>query len=328
MSLFETRIGTDLAEAAGFLRQQELVAVPTETVYGLAANAFSADAVLKIFGVKNRPRFNPLIVHTSSFTNALAFVQEIPPEAVRLAEAFWPGALTLLLPRNNKIPDLVTAGSHRVAIRVPAHLLTLELLQQLEFPVAAPSANPSGYISPTTAQHVWQGLHGKIPYILDGGPCVVGVESTILGWDENGAAELYRPGGIATEAIEEVLGKKVRTRKGMHDQPEAPGQLKSHYAPHTPLYLGSLPELLQQFRQQQVTVINFREYRPELPEEQQLLLAPSGTLEEAAKNLFRILREADQRKANAVLAELLPQVGLGRAINDRLQRAQHRMKSS
>ena len=321
-----TITGTDIDAAAQLLANGELVSIPTETVYGLAANALNDDAVLKIYEVKQRPQFNPLIVHVASWQQALLYVKNIPAKAQLLAQKFWPGPLTLLLEKQDTIPDLVTAGSNRVALRIPNHPLTLALLQQLDFPVAAPSANPSGYVSPTSAQHVLQNLNGKIPYILDGGECHVGVESTIVGWDEDEDPVIYRLGGIPTEAIEEVLNQKVTLNKTITENPDVPGQLKSHYATHTPLHMGVMEELLRQFEDEKIVLINFKTYHPDLPKEQQLILAPSGTLEEAAKNLFKILRQADAIHATVVLTEPLPKNGLGAAINDRLERAQFIMK--
>lgn len=321
-----TETGVDIQKAATFLQEGNVVAIPTETVYGLAANALDADAVLKIYEVKQRPQFNPLIVHVSSWEQALQFVEQVPAEAELLAKTFWPGPVTLLLEKKNNVPDLVTAGSNRVAIRIPNHPLTLQLLQQLDFPVAAPSANPSGYVSPTTAQHVFQNLEGKIPYILDGGACTVGVESTIVGWNEQGETEVYRLGGVSVEAIEQVLGKAVQVKQSITENPDAPGQLKSHYATHTPLYLGHIPELIKQFEGKKLLLINFSETVEGIPLNQQLILSPNGTLEEAAKNLFGILREADLLQADVILAEKMPDEGLGRAINDRLSRAQFVMK--
>ena len=322
----KTKIGADISTAASYLTKSELVAIPTETVYGLAANALNEDAVLKIYVAKNRPQFNPLIMHVASFEQAKKYIKDIPAEAEQLAAAFWPGPLTMLFNKQQNVPDLVTAGSKRVAIRVPNHPLTLQLLSQLEFPVAAPSANPSGYVSPTTAEHVYEGLQSKIPYILDGGACGVGVESTIIGWNENGETELYRLGGIAVEQIEAVIGKTIKHHKKVSDNPNTPGQLKSHYATHTPLYLGNIDELLPLFADKKIILISFNQYRDEIKKEQQFVLSANGNANEAAKNLFRVLREADNMDADVILAELLPDEGLGRAVNDRMERAQHSMK--
>lgn len=321
-----TETGTDIQKAIVLLSKGELVAIPTETVYGLAANALNEDAVVKIYAAKNRPQFNPLIVHVASLLKAEPFIHNVSSEARKLANTFWPGPLTILFEKKQTVPDLVTAGSNRVAIRVPNHPLTLTLLQQIDFPLAAPSANPSGYVSPTSAKHVEEGLHGIIPYILDGGECTVGVESTIVGWNEDEDLEVYRLGGISVEQIEEVLGHKIRISKKITENPDTPGQLKSHYATHTPLHLGKAEEMIRRFEDQRIILINFNHYHPDLPKEQQFILSPTGSVDEAAKNLFRILREVDKLKADIILAEPLPDEGLGRAINDRLERAQFLMK--
>jgi L-threonylcarbamoyladenylate synthase len=321
-----TETGTDLQKAADLLLAGELVAIPTETVYGLAANGLNEEAVLKIYAAKNRPRFNPLILHVETLEKAAALVNDVPEEARKLAAAFWPGPLTMLLPKSHLVPDLITAGSSRVALRVPNHPLTLQLLGKINVPLAAPSANPSGYVSPTTAAHVASGLQGEIPYILNGGTCSVGLESTIIGWNKAGETEIYRLGGVATEAIEEVLGHPVHSIKKITENPDAPGQLKSHYATHTPLYIGDPLQFAPSFPKAEIILIRYKDFHPDFPAGQQLLLAPSGTKEEAACNLFRILREADQLKAGIIIAERLPDDGIGKAVNDRLERAQHLMK--
>ncbi|MCB0555852.1 MAG: threonylcarbamoyl-AMP synthase [Phaeodactylibacter sp.] len=312
-------IGSDIQYAISLLQQEQVVAIPTETVYGLAGNAFSPRAVSTIFAVKNRPTFDPLIVHTSRFERAEAFTTKIPDIAYRLADRFMPGPLTLLLPKAEIIPDIVTAGLPRVAIRVPSHPVAQELLGGLDFPLAAPSANPFGYISPTTAQHVEDQLGDKVPYILDGGSCQVGVESTIVGF-EDGQPVVYRKGGLAVEDIEALIGKVV-VRAFSSSDPQAPGMLKSHYAPRVPLVLGDLSTLQQQFKGQAIGVIAFRQPLPGVPLEQQLVLSPSSNLAEAARNLFAGMRRLDGLPLDIIIAELLPEQGLGRAINDRLRRA-------
>lgn len=308
--------GTDLSKARALLRAGELVAIPTETVYGLAANAFDARAVVKVFEVKKRPSFDPLIVHSSSLARARSFLREVPPEAERLAEAFWPGPLTLLLPRNEKIPDIVTSGLPAVAVRVPRHPLSLQMLQELEFPLAAPSANPFGYISPTTAAHVKEQLGEKIPYILDGGPCEIGVESTIIGF-EGHKTIVYRLGGMDLEDLQPFC-QEIELMPHSSSNPLAPGQLKSHYAPHIPVIIGNIRDLLHEYSKEEVAVLSFRDTYPEVP---QFTLSPSGELKEAAQNLFRALRELDKLDVKYILAEQVPDYGLGRAINDRLARA-------
>jgi L-threonylcarbamoyladenylate synthase len=233
--------GTELNVAKEFLIKGELVAIPTETVYGLAGNALNEKAVLSIFEVKNRPAFDPLIIHTDSIDKVKEYVSVFPEKAQRLAEQFWPGPLTLLLPKKQIIPDLVTSGLDTVAVRIPKHPLLLELLAELSFPLAAPSANPFGYISPTNAEHVNQQLGDKIPYILDGGECEVGIESTIIGFEADDTV-VYRLGGLAVEDIEKLVGPVMLMPHSTSD-PKAPGMLKSHYAPRKPLYLQKREEI-------------------------------------------------------------------------------------
>jgi len=309
------RIGTDLAAATALLREGEPVAIPTETVYGLAANAFDEAAVLKIFLAKERPAFDPLIVHIGRKEAVHAIARELPPGAEALMDSFWPGPLTLVLPKREVIPDIVTSGLDTVGVRMPAHPLTRELLHLLDFPLAAPSANPFGYVSPTTAQHVADQLGGKIPYIVDGGPCAVGVESTIIGW-EHGRWVLYRAGGIPLEAIEEVIGTVEPAVKQV--LPAAPGMLASHYAPRKPVYVGDVHLLLQAHAGRRVAVIGFRTSYPAYRSE---VLSSKGDPAEAARHLFAVLRELDTSDADVILAEVFPDEGLGRAINDRLRRA-------
>jgi L-threonylcarbamoyladenylate synthase len=309
------RVGKDLSIAASLLRGGEIVGIPTETVYGLAANAFSDAAVLKVFVAKQRPAFDPLIVHVGERDSVHRVARELPPGAEALMEAFWPGPLTLVLPKRMEVPGIVTSGLDTVGVRMPAHPLTLELLCAIEFPLAAPSANPFGYVSPTSAQHVADQLGDRIPYILDGGPCAVGVESTIVGW-EHDRWILYRPGGTALEAIEAVIGSVSLAVKQV--LPAAPGMLESHYAPRKPVQVGEVCELLPQLQGKRIGVIAFQ---MEYPVHRCIRLSPSGDLNEAARTLFSVLRELDSSDCDVILAERFPEEGLGRAINDRLRRA-------
>lgn len=313
-------IGKSLDRAISWLEAGELVAIPTETVYGLAGNALNPEAVVKIFETKGRPNFNPLIVHTYSLEKVAEYVYEIPALARDLAARFWPGPLTLLLDRRPSIPDLVTAGHPRVAVRVPQHPLTLELLSRLDFPLAAPSANPSGYISPTSAEHVAAQLGDKIPYILDGGPATVGIESSIIGFEDEQAV-VYRLGGLSLEEIEAVCGPL--TILNHSENPTASGMLKSHYAPRTPLVLGELEQLVPQFADDKVALLSFDRIYEGIPEERQFVLSPKGDLRLAAQHLFAALRALDQLGVERILAQRVPEEGLGRAINDRLQRASY-----
>ncbi len=309
-------IGTDIFRAKTLLEADELVGIPTETVYGLAGNALHAEAVAKIFAVKNRPQFDPIIVHVPNITKAEDYVTEIPEKAYRLAEHFWPGPLTLLLKKKSCIPDLVTAGLDTVGIRCPKHPLTQELLRSISFPLAAPSANPFGYVSPTQPEHVDEQLGNKIQYILDGGACAVGIESTIVGF-ERGDPIVYRMGGISMEALEAMIGK-ARLEAHADSDPKSPGQLKSHYAPGKKVIIGRMEELVQQYPAHCSGILTFQ---MDFNSPYQFILSPTGNLEEAAQNLFTGLRFFEKTPVDVILTELVPNIGLGRAINDRLSRA-------
>jgi len=303
-----------LRAAVSILRKGDLVAFPTETVYGLGADARDDRAVARVYEAKGRPAFNPLIVHVHDLEAAERFAI-FDPAARALADAFWPGPLTLVLPRRagSGLSDLVTAGLPTVAIRVPAHDLARRLLTVFGGPLAAPSANPSGAVSPTTRAHVLDGLGGRIAAVFEGGACPVGVESTIVGV-EDGATVLLRPGGLAVEDIAATLGKTLGTTAS--DAISAPGQLASHYAPESALVLDAsgpgAEDLWLGFGP-------IESLRPGLN------LSPSGDLIEAAANLFSHLRDLDQMARDLGLSRIavapIPSVGLGLAINDRLRRA-------
>ena len=299
-----------LAEAAQILRAGGLVAFPTETVYGLGGDACNDRAVAGIFAAKARPQFNPLIVHVPDLETARRYAR-VDARAEALAQAFWPGPLTLVLPlmAGCGLSPLVTAGLPSVAIRVPAHPVAQALLRAFGGPLAAPSANPSGRVSPTRADHVRAGLAGRIAAILDGGPCAVGVESTIIGLD--GPPTLLRPGGVPVEALEAALGQPLATG-GDAQKPNAPGQLASHYAPGAAVRLDAI-----QAEPGEV----FVGFGP--GPEAALTLSATGDLVEAAAQLFHILRQADALAgpAGRISFAPIPEVGLGRAINDRLRRA-------
>lgn len=321
-----TAIGQDIAKAASLLRKGALVAIPTETVYGLAANGLDEQAAAGIFAAKERPRFDPLILHVATKKQAKKYVSEWPDWAEKLATAFWPGPLTLLLPKKPKVPDLITSGLPRVALRVPRHSITLALLQQLDFPLAAPSANPFGYMSPTKAVHVKAQLEGKVAYILEGDAAEVGVESTIVG-EENGKICVYRLGGLAVETLEEILGP-VEVKPHSASDPSAPGMLKSHYAPLKPIRLGSIEKLLKEYPNEVPGVLSFsKSYN--LQQGKNLVLSPEESLQEAAAHLFSYMRQLDDDPTiTCILAEKVPNVGIGRAINDRLQRATVKREAS
>ena len=295
-----------LARAADLLRQGQLVAFPTETVYGLGGDARNGEAVAGIYAAKGRPSFNPLIAHVASVEAAQRYV-EWSDQAARLADAFWPGPLTLVLPlrAGNGVSSLVTAGLDTLAVRVPAHPTARALLDAVDGPVAAPSANPSGRISPTTADHVRAGLDGRIAAILDDGPCGVGLESTIVGLA--GTPTLLRPGGIALDRIETALGEKLHLHHST-DQLTAPGQLQSHYAPESSVRLNA------QSRQGDEVLLGFG------PVDCDVNLSADGNLTEAAANLFACLHELDH-SGRPIAVSPIPDHGLGAAINDRLRRA-------
>ncbi|MEL6606826.1 MAG: L-threonylcarbamoyladenylate synthase [Bacteroidota bacterium] len=318
--MINTIIDTDLHRAQQLLEAGKLVAIPTETVYGLAGNAYDETAVLKIFQVKQRPSFDPLIVHAGSLQQIQKSVKYMSPQALQLAERFWPGPLTLLLEKKPNIPDLVTSGLPTVGVRIPKHPSTLQLLRQLDFPLAAPSANPFGYISPTTPQHVQGQLGGKVPYILAGGPCNIGVESTIVGFEADRPV-VYRLGGVSLEAIEHAIGPVKVAHQHL---PQAPGMLDSHYAPRKPLIVGALSTFITQYENQQVGLLTFQHRHPAIASDHQIILSPTGSLDEAAQNLFAALRTLDTWPLDVILAAPVPDTGIGRAINDRLKKASSR----
>lgn len=296
-----------IGRAADILRGGGLVAFPTETVYGLGADARNDTAVAKIFAAKDRPQFNPLIVHVADLDAARA-IANFNDTALRLADAFWPGPLTLVVPlrADAQISPLVSAGLPTVAIRVPEHNLAQKLLHHAGIPVAAPSANPSGKISPTRAKHVIDGLSGRIDAVIDGGPCGVGVESTIVGFSPE--PTLLRPGGLPAEAIESCLNAPLG-RASDTASPTAPGQLASHYAPNGVMRLNvTKPDPDE-------TLLGFGNVDGDLN------LSPSGDLTEAAANLFHHLRQLDTDGVERIAVSPIPHTGLGHAINDRLTRA-------
>ncbi len=313
------KTGTDIFEAARLIKEGQLVAIPTETVYGLAANALNEDAVLKVFEAKNRPFFDPLIIHLADLQAVQDYAEFNDRRLRLLAENFWPGPLTLLLPKKKVIPDLVTSGLPQVAVRVPQHKLTLQLLSVLKLPLAAPSANPFGYVSPTEASHVEKQLGGKINFILDGGPCTVGLESTIVGVEEGNVC-VYRLGGLPLEEIEKHVGKLIH-KINSSSNPKAPGQLKNHYAPNKPLVIGDLPSLLNDHKGKKLAVITFGNERLNSSDLIVYNLSEKEDLKEAAISLFKCLRLADESEAEIVLCSKVPDEGLGKAINDRLRRA-------
>jgi L-threonylcarbamoyladenylate synthase len=301
---------TTVDEAAALLRAGKLCAFPTETVYGLGADATNADAVLSIYETKGRPRFNPLIVHCADL--AMAERQAIfSPLARKLAEMFWPGPLSIVLPLRpgHGLADIATAGLDTVALRVPDHPLALQLLRATDRPLAAPSANPSGKLSPTTAEQVRKGFAGQVP-VLDGGPCKSGVESTIVAVDGERLIQL-RAGALARETIAETMGRPLEQVK-QGAAISAPGMLLSHYAPNANMRLDTTPMPGEAY-------LAFGKLAPHNSLVRNL--SESGDLHEAARNLFSMLHELDAMGAKVIAVAPIPEAGLGEAINDRLRRA-------
>ncbi len=313
-------IHTDVGQAAAIIANDGLVAFATETVYGLGANAFSPWAVARIFEVKNRPRFDPLIVHIADQSWLSRLVTEVPPAAQELADHFWPGPLTLVLPKTGAVPDIVTAGLPTVAVRIPDHPQALELLHTANLPIAAPSANPFGQLSPTRAEHVAEQLGDHIDCILNGGPCRVGVESTVLGFRDNKPV-LLRPGGITLEAIEQLVGPTQFPTPSDEAAPHAPGMLPSHYAPRTPLQVAENPHDIPTGKRVGLLTLTSVANAESFAAIE--VLSPTANLTEAAANFFTALRRLDTQSLELIVALPLPNTGLGRALNDRLQRAAH-----
>lgn len=313
-------ITTDITLVANSLSKEEVAAIPTETVYGLAGNIYSEKAIRSIFRIKQRPLFNPLIVHLPHASAMEDVAKDIPPMAKELASRFWPGPLTLLLPRKESVPDLITAGKSTVAVRVPNHPVILSLLEQLSFPLAAPSANPFGSISPTTAAHVANYFKDEFPFILDGGPCSSGIESTIIGFNEEGAI-VYRYGSLAIEEIEKITGPLQEYIRN-EEAPDAPGMLLKHYAPATTTVLSTdIEKSIQENTGKKIGLMVFSQSHQGKDIAVQEILSVSGSMEEAASNLYAAMHRLDQQQLDIIIAERFPDKGLGRSINDRLQRA-------
>ncbi|MFM2229884.1 MAG: hypothetical protein RL607_1142 [Bacteroidota bacterium] len=306
-----------------YLENEDVVAIPTETVYGLAANIFSKKAVEKIYQLKNRPRTSPLIVHVDSIAQCEQFVTTIPMPIITLMEHFWPGPLTVLLPKNNRIPEWITGESPFVGIRMPNHPLTLDLIHQCGFPLAAPSANPFSKISPTTAQMVEYYFKEDDVFVLDGGPCSSGLESTIVGF-EDGQVKIYRLGALSLESITAIVGDVIY--EGKPDKVFfTPGRHPKHYAPNTPVYLTeNIQKTLDTFHSytnQKIAVIAYSALNS-IPNH--CTLFPWERHEDwrnVAQKLYATLFEIDQMQFDCMIIEKFPEKGLGKTINDRLTRA-------
>jgi len=306
--------------AAEIIRTGGLVAFPTETVYGLGCDALSPNAAAKVFEAKQRPRFDPLIVHLANRSMVETVAASVPPTADRLINAFWPGPLTLVLPKQPEVPDLVTAGLPTVAVRMPNHPVAQALIQEAQTPIAAPSANPFGYVSPTTAQHVYDGLGDRVELILDGGPCSVGVESTIVSLTGT-IPQLLRPGSLSLEEIQAVIGP-VERAASPDETGHMPGQSSRHYATRTPvIILPALGAWPIPSRSERVGLLAMSTPRQSASRFHAVeVLSPSGDLREAARRLFAVLRTLDGLGLDRLYAEPCEEVGLGLAIMDRLRR--------
>lgn len=315
---FASVLSRKLDRAAAILRSGGVVAFPTETVYGLGASAFHPGAVARVFEIKGRPWFDPLIVHVGELAEAVELVTNFPPRARLLAERFWPGPLTLVLPKSSIVPEIVTAGLPTVALRVPSHPVARELIRRTRLPIAAPSANPFGQVSPTSAEHVARHLGQQIDELIDGGPCPVGVESTVLFIPSEGPIVLLRPGGAPVEEIEAMVGPLLGPDANL-PQPLAPGQLPRHYAPRTPLQVCEV--IPPPHAGERVGMLAFREIPACLDFAAVEILSATGDLREAAARLFAALHRLDAMGLDRIVAETVPEIGLGRAINDRLRRA-------
>ena len=314
----------EITTAAESIRNGELVAFPTETVYGLGANALDEIAVTKIFELKGRPRLDPLIVHVADPKQLELLVESLPELAADLIRKFWPGPLSLVLKKLASVPDIVSAGLPSVAVRCPDHEVARNLIAAAKVPIAAPSANRFGRVSPTTAKHVVDQFGERCPMVLDAGPCSVGVESTVLSFTEStdDRPVLLRPGGVPLEEIEKVTGALACH---LHEEarPTSPGQLSSHYSPMTPIVLAEKKSVAELARgQSSVGLLSFKEPSETACDLAAIeVLSASGCLREAAANLFAAMRRLDELGLDLIIAEPVPEIDLGRAIMDRLRRA-------
>jgi len=312
-----------IRQAAEIIKRGGIVAFPTETVYGLGADAFNPLAVARIFEVKKRPHFDPLIVHVSDPGDLDRLVTEIPTNVKKLTDRFWPGPLSIVLLKREEVPDIVTAGLPTVALRMPKHKMALSLIELAGCPIAAPSANLFGHLSPTTAEAVREQLDDQIDFILDGGPCEVGVESTIVSFSER-RPKLLRPGGVTLEEIESTIGS-VEISLDEENRPSAPGMLPRHYAPRTPILINWRKQDLDSYKGKKIGLLAFQKPDPFLQFDHIEVLSKTGDLREAAANLFAAMRRLDSLNLDLILTKTVPEIGLGRAIMDRLRRATKKM---
>lgn len=320
MKILDGKEKSAIAEAVELLEQGEIVAFPTETVYGLGAVVFDPLAVAKIFEVKRRPHFDPLIVHLNDAGRLQDYVKNVPPEAERLIRVFWPGPLTIIFRKRSIIPDIVTAGLPTVGIRVPSHPVALELIKALNKPIAAPSANQFGYMSPTRVHHVAKSFAERVPLVLDGGNAQHGIESTIISFDEKGAGVfVHRHGAITVEELSEHV--RILNRKKSANICEAPGEMPYHYSPMKPLTLVNGPPDVINVN---ASYLAFKEPIGPIDAKHVKVLSPKGDLREAASNFFSFLIELDRDDIDIIYAEKVPEKGMGRAIMERLKKASRR----
>ena len=314
------KISQDSVLAAQILNNNKVIGFPTETVYGLAGNIYSEQAINSIFEIKKRPRFNPLIVHIATIDELDKIANEIPKNALKLAEKFWPGPLTLLLKKRDNVPDYITAGKDSVAVRIPNHPMALEILNAVGFPLAAPSANPFGSISPTTAQHVADFFPTEVEAVFDGGACQNGIESTIVGFDGEKVI-IYRLGAISIEDIENIVGKTERLTVD-ENAPIAPGMLKKHYSPKTNFVLSNAVEVeLLKHKNLKIGVLSFTTNYISNDIKAIEILSPNGDFKEASRNLYAVMHRLDKQNLDIIISEIFPDHDLGKSINDRLSRA-------
>ena len=308
------KIGKNIDFAKDKLDKGGLVAIPTETVYGLGGNALNLESVDKIFNLKNRPSNDPLICHTNSISKIEKYVNEIPDVAYKLAEKFWPGPLTLIFEKKEIIPNKTTSNLKTVGFRIPNKEITLDLLKNLDYPISAPSANKFGYISPTRTEHIFKNFSKGIDYVLDGVACELGIESTIIGF-ENKNTIVYRLGSLVVEDVEKCIGDIT-----IYSNEESfPGSFKSHYSPSKKLYLGDIKMLTYKFRDKRIGVLCFDKYYDFIKEKNQILLSKNSSLFEASKNLYSSLYKLDNMKnIDIILSSLVEDTLIGRTINNRL----------
>ena len=309
------KIGKDINYAVNKLKDGGIVGIPTETVYGLGCNALNESSVKKIFKLKNRPKNDPIICHTNSIKKIIKYIEHLPKNAEILARKFWPGPLTILFRKNKLIPDIITSKSEYVGFRIPNNKITLSVLDKLDFPIAAPSANKFEYISPTNPQHIIQNFNDGIDYILDDGNCLIGIESTILGFEKEKTV-IFRLGGITLEDIEKSIGKCYINK----DKVKIPGSFKKHYSPNKKVYIGDIKKLSKKFEKKKIGILSFNKKYKFVDEKYQIVMSEKSSLYEASQNFYSSLYILDNLEIDLIIASYLPNNNIGRSINDRLKK--------